>query len=94
MCSSSLSLQSLPPSEEDQKLAIRGETEEVLQEKCPLELTDVQEKDVREGVAMYSPTCPPFSSWCVIVGFLLYCFRLLCGWTHWTALMSSPLVGT
>ena len=39
--------QSLPPSEEDQTLAIKGDCEEVLKEQCPPELTDVQEKDVR-----------------------------------------------
>ena len=39
--------QSLPPSEEDQTLAIKGDCEEVLKERCPPELTDVQEKDVR-----------------------------------------------
>ena len=56
--------QSLPPSEEDQTLAIRGDCEEVLKEQCPPELTDVQEKDVRNtGGCHLSP--PRFHPHCL-----------------------------
>ena len=59
--------QSLPPSEEDQMLAIKGDCEEILKEQCPPELTDVQEKDVRNiGSCHLSP--PRFHPCCLATG--------------------------
>lgn len=40
-------LQTLEPSDEDQKLIEMSDSEEVLKETCPAEYSSLQEKDVR-----------------------------------------------
>ena len=42
-----LLLQTLDPSDEDQKLVEMSDSEEVLKETCPAEYSTVEEKDVR-----------------------------------------------
>ena len=42
-----MTLQTLEPSEEDQLLVVKEETEEVLKENCPKEFLELQEKEVR-----------------------------------------------